>query len=277
LEKENELMAGKTWLITGTSKGFGRLWSLAALERGDRVAALARDRETLRDLHERYRDRALTLSADVTDRHAVQKAVTQAYEHFGRLDVVVSNAGVGLFGAIEETSEVEARHLMETNFFGSLWVIQAATPLLRAQGGGHLVQVSSFLGVATLPYLGLYNASKWAVEGLIQSVAAEVQQFGIKTTLIEPGPFGTDWFTSSPHAEELPAYDESRREFFNHTPKLVNPVNTHIGLFAAVDADEPPTRLFLSSFPHPIVSADYQARLAQWDAWKDIAATADAD
>ena len=270
-------MPYKIWLITGASKGFGLLWATAALDRGDRVAALVRNPASVSQLADIYGDAVLPLAADVSNRAGITDAVKIAHNHFGRLDVVVNNAGIGLFGAVEETSEEQARKQFETNFFGSLWVVQAALPLLRDQRGGHIVQVSSYLGVTALPFLGLYNATKWAVEGLIQSLAAEVRPFGIKTTLIEPGVFGTDWSTSAPHADELPAYDESRREFFNTPLNWVNPVNTHLGLFAAVDADEPPTRLFLGSYPYPIVAADYQTRLAQWDAWKDIAATADAD
>jgi NAD(P)-dependent dehydrogenase (short-subunit alcohol dehydrogenase family) len=144
--------------------------------------------------------------------------VRAAHEHFGRLDVAVNNAGVGLFGAIEETSEEQARAQFDTNFFGSLWVVQAALPLLRDQGGGHIVQVSSFLGVTALPFLGLYNATKWAVEGLIQSLAGEVAQFGIRTTLIEPGLFGTDWAASAPHADGVPAYERSRRAWPQRLP-----------------------------------------------------------
>jgi len=270
-------MSQKIWFITGSSKGFGRHWATAALDCGERVAALVRDPAAVSGLVDKYGDAVLPLTADVTDRVAVSEAVGTAHKHFGRLDVVVDNAGVGLFGAVEETSEEQARQQFETNFFGSLWVVQAAVPLLRKQGAGHIVQISSYLGVTTLPFLGLYNATKWAVEGLIDSLAAEVRQFGINTTLIEPGIFGTDWAGASERAKELPPYEQSRAEFFSTPLTWVDPVNSHIALFAAVDADEPPTRLFLSRFPHPIVAADYQARLTQADTWSDIAATADAD
>jgi NAD(P)-dependent dehydrogenase (short-subunit alcohol dehydrogenase family) len=269
-------MTEKTWLITGASKGFGRLWASAALERGDRVAALLRNPAILDDLRDTYGDAILALPVDVTDRVAVGDAVKQAHAHFGVLHVVVNNAGIGLFGAVEETSEAEARQQFDTNFFGSLWVTQAAIPLLRAQGGGHIVQVSSYLGVTALPYVGLYTATKWAVEGLIQSLAAEVEQFGINTTLIEPGPFAADWSTSAPYTGELPQYD-TLRQVFGSGLVWVDPVNTPTALFAAVDADVPPTRLILGSYPHSVVAADYQVRLAQWDAWAEVAASADSD
>src|SRR5262245_26938156 len=138
----------KVWFITGTSRGFGRVWTEAALERGDRVAATARSVEALAEFSERYgEEQLLPLALDVTDKACVDAVVPQAYEHFGRFDVVVNNAGYGLFGAVEEVTEQQARAQLETNFFGALWVTKAALPLLRAQGGGHILQVSSVGGV----------------------------------------------------------------------------------------------------------------------------------
>src|SRR3954469_766404 len=167
-------MAEKTWFITGTSRGFGREWAAAALERGDRVAATARDPETLADLAQEQGDALLALPLDVTDRDAVFETVRRAHEHFGRLDVVVNNAGYGQFGMIEEISEHEARDQIETNLFGALWVTQAALPFLREQGGGHIVQVSSIGGITAFVETGLYHASKWALEGFSQSLAQQV-------------------------------------------------------------------------------------------------------
>src|SRR5450631_4375324 len=200
-------MANKTWFITGTSRGFGREWAAAALDRGDRVAGTARDPSTLDDLKEQYGDALLTLELDVTDRSAVFAAVKQAHEHFGRLDVVVNNAGYGQFGMVEELSEDDARDQIETNLFGALWVTQAALPYLREQGVGHFLQVSSIGGISAFPTVGIYHASKWALEGLSQSLAQEVAGFGIKVTLIEPGGYSTDWGGSSAkHAEAHDAY-----------------------------------------------------------------------
>jgi NAD(P)-dependent dehydrogenase (short-subunit alcohol dehydrogenase family) len=267
-------MAHKTWFITGTSRGFGRLWASAALERGDKVAATARDTSSLADLVEKYQDAVLPIALDVTHREAGRDAVNAAYEHFGRLDVVVNNAGIGLFGAVEETSEAEAREQFDTNFFGSLWVTQAALPLLREHGGGHILQVSSVLGVTTFPYAGLYNASKWAVEGLAQTLASEVAAFGIKTTLIEPGPYGTDWAGSARRATPLPAYDQLREAFSNSGLVFVDPANTPKAILAVVDAENPPLRVFLGTGPREMVTADYQTRLEQWTAWADVATSA---
>src|SRR6478672_10626697 len=187
----------KVWFITGTSKGFGHIWAAAALERGDKVAATARDTATLQDLLERHGDAILPIELDVADKAAVDTAAAQAHDHFGRLDVVVNNAGYGLFGMIEEVTEEQARAQIETNLFGALWVTKAAVPYLREQGSGHIIQVSSIGGVNAFPTVGLYHASKWGLEGFSQALAQEVADFGIKVTLIEPGGFSTDWAGSS--------------------------------------------------------------------------------
>ena len=200
-------MAEKTWFITGTSRGFGREWTIAALERGDRVAATARDPQTLDDLAAEHGDALLPLALDVTDRDAVFETVRRAHEQFGRLDIVVNNAGYGQFGMVEEISEQEARDQIETNLFGALWVTQAALPFLREQGSGHFLQVSSIGGISAFPGIGMYHASKWALEGISQALAQEVKGFGIHVTLIEPGGFSTDWGGSSArHAEPLDVY-----------------------------------------------------------------------
>src|SRR3954451_1295242 len=205
-------MTQKVWFITGASRGFGREWTIAALERGDSVAATARDTSTLDDLVEKYGDRLLPLQLDVTDRAADFAAVAQAQERFGRLDVVVNNAGYGHFGFVEELSESDARDQLETNYFGALWVTQAALPFLRAQGSGHILQVSSIGGISAFPLVGAYHASKWALEGMSQALAQEVAGFGIRVTLIEPGGFSTDWSgPSAKRSEELPAYADYRR------------------------------------------------------------------
>src|SRR5580704_13523145 len=201
----------KVWFITGTSKGFGRIWAQAALERGDQVVATARDRDTLTPLAEAHGDAVLTLALDVTDKAGVDAAIAAGRERFGRLDVVVNNAGYGLFGAIEEVSEEQARAQIETNLFGALWVTKAALPILREQGSGHIIQVSSIGGITAFPGIGAYHASKWALEGFSQALAAEVADFGIHVTLIEPGGFSTDWAgPSAKHSPANPAYAAAR-------------------------------------------------------------------
>src|SRR6201988_2449744 len=202
-------MSNKVWFITGTSRGFGREWAIAALERGDKVAATARDTATLDDLVKKYGDALLPLQLDVNDHDADFAAVKQAHDHFGRLDIVVNNAGYGHFGFVEELTEAEARAQIETNVFGALWVTQAALPYLRAQRSGHIIQVSSIGGITAFQNVGIYHASKWALEGFSQALAQEVATFGIHVTLVEPGGFSTDWAgSSSKSAERLPAYAE---------------------------------------------------------------------
>jgi NAD(P)-dependent dehydrogenase (short-subunit alcohol dehydrogenase family) len=177
----------KTWFITGASKGFGREWAEAALEREDKVAATARNLQTLDALVDTYGDSVLPIQLDVTDRGADFDAVNGAADHFGGLDVVINNAGYGHFGMIEELTEDDVRSQLETNFFGALWVTQAALPIMREQGSGHIIQVSSLGGITAFPAIGAYHASKWALEGLSQSLSQEVAGFGIDVTLIEPG------------------------------------------------------------------------------------------
>src|SRR6202522_2657880 len=202
----------KTWFITGTSRGFGREWAIAALDRGDKVAATARNTAALDDLVAKYGDAVLPVKLDVTDREAAFAAVRQAYQHFGRLDVVVNNAGYGHFGMVEEVSETEIRAQLETNVLGALWVTQAALPFLREQGSGHILQVSSIGGISAFRNTGAYHASKWALEGLSQSLAQEVAGFGIKGTLIEPAGYSTDWSGSSAQPPTPPSADHKARE-----------------------------------------------------------------
>ncbi len=271
-------MTSKTWFITGTSRGFGREWAIAALERGDTVAATARDLSSLDDLVEAHGDALLPLSLDVTDREASFAAVAAAHERFGRLDVVVNNAGYGQFGMVEELSEDEARAQIETNLFGALWVTQAALPILRAQGSGHILQVSSIGGVSAFPSVGIYHASKWALEGISQALAQEVAGFGIKVTLIEPGGYSTDWGGSSAkHATPLDAYDSVREQAANRPSRRAtpgDPVATREAVLTLVDADEPPLRVFFGSAPLAIATADYESRLATWNEWQSLSVAA---
>ncbi|MBS2554256.1 SDR family oxidoreductase [Catenulispora sp. NL8] len=267
----------KTWFITGASRGFGRIWAEAALKRGDRVAATARHPETLQPLVDAYGDAVLPLALDVTDRDATVAAVGRAVETFGRLDVVVNNAGYGLFGMVEETTEEQARAQIETNLLGPLWVTQAVLPHLREQGGGHILQVSSIGGLAAFPTLALYNASKWGLEGMSEALAQEVGPLGIRVTIVEPGPYGTDWSTGSAvHTEPIAAYDpirEARRAGATaRAPQ--DPQVTADVILELVDAEEPPLRLFLGPYPYPIVKAAYQKRLETWEAWQPLATRA---
>ncbi|GAA2248082.1 SDR family oxidoreductase [Herbiconiux moechotypicola] len=268
-------MAQKVWFITGTSRGFGREWAIAALERGDSVAATARDTASLGDLVERFGERILPLQLDVTDREADFAAVTEAYNYFGRLDVVVNNAGYGQFGFIEELSEKEARDQIETNVFGALWITQAALPYLRAQGSGHIVQVSSIGGISAFQNIGIYNASKWALEGFSQSLAQEVASFGVKVTLVEPGGFSTDWAgDSAKTATPLPDYEAAHAAAAElRRTRVSDPGDPHASAAAIlriVDAEEPPLRVFFGATPLQTAKADYASRIAEWEKWNEV-------
>ncbi|BDI23366.1 SDR family oxidoreductase [Herbiconiux sp. L3-i23] len=268
-------MSSKVWFITGTSRGFGREWAIAALERGDRVAATARDTGSLDDLVEKYGDAILPIGLDVTDRAADFAAVKAAHEKFGRLDVVVNNAGYGQFGFIEELSEDEVRAQIETNVFGAFWITQAALPFLREQGSGHIIQVSSIGGISAFPNIGAYHASKWALEGFSQALAQEVAGFGIHVTLIEPGGFSTDWGGSSAkHAAPLAAYDETREKIAEARKQRLgtpgDPNASAKAILEVVDAEEPPLRVFFGSSPLATAKADYASRIETWEKWNDV-------
>jgi NAD(P)-dependent dehydrogenase (short-subunit alcohol dehydrogenase family) len=267
----------KVWFITGTSRGFGRSFAESALGRGDQVAGTARDLGGLDDLVERFGDLVLPLRLDVTDKAAVHEAVLAAHEHFGRLDVVVNNAGYGLFGAVEELDEQRLRDQMETNFFGAVWVTQAVLPILRLQGSGHIIQISTIGGIGAFPTLGGYHASKWALEGLTEALSQEVAGFGIRVTLVEPGGFATDWAGSSAvHADPNPVYDGIRAALRERgagsTPG--DPEAAGPALLTIVDADQPPLRVLFGEQPTHIVKYLYDQRLQTWAEWEHVSLAA---
>jgi NAD(P)-dependent dehydrogenase (short-subunit alcohol dehydrogenase family) len=268
-------MAQKVWFITGTSRGFGREWALAALERGDSVAATARDTSSLADLVDRFGDHILPLQLDVTDREADFAAVTEAYNFFGRLDVVVNNAGYGQFGFMEELSEKEVRDQFETNVFGAIWITQAALPFLRDQGSGHIVQVSSIGGITAFQNIGIYNGSKWALEGFSQALAQEVASFGVSVTLVEPGGFSTDWGgasakTAEPLADYRAAHDAAAESRKSRVSTPGDPKASAAAILRIVDAEKPPLRVFFGTGPLQIAKADYASRIAEWEEWSEV-------
>ena len=267
----------KIWFITGTSRGLGRAWAAAALERGDKVAAAARDTAALADLVEAYGDSILPIRLDVTDRAAAFAAVAAAHDHFGRLDVVVNNAGTGQYGFVEELTEAEVRAQLDTNLFGALWVTQAALPYLRAQGQGRILQVSSIGGVTAFPQLGAYHASKWALEGLSQSLAQEVAPFGVRVTIVEPGGFNTSWVGSAGQSARHPDYlDAHRRAEQDRADRMdlnADPADSVAAVMAVVDSEDPPLRIFLGEAPLRLARADYESRLAVWEQWQPVSAS----
>jgi NADP-dependent 3-hydroxy acid dehydrogenase YdfG len=273
-QQNNNSSVSKVWFITGASRGFGRVWADAALKRGDKVAATARRLESIADLKEKYGENVLTLALDVTNPDEVKTAVTQAHAHFGRLDIVLNNAGYSLVGTIEEASADDVRALYETNIFGTLAVIQAALPLLRQQGGGHILGTSSGLGHVTMPVIGYYCSSKWAFEAIHESLAAEVKDFGIKVTIIEPGAYATEFGSqdSLKFAAGLDIYADFKTHFFGRLKNAEkgDPNATPEAIFKIVDAENPPLRFNLGSHNLTWVRAAYAERLATWEAWQDV-------
>ena len=275
VKKANE---PKVWFITGTSRGFGRIWAEAALQRGDRVAATARNVESLADLRQKYGDRVLTLALDVTQAAQAEAAVNAAHAHFGALDVVINNAGYSLVGTIEEAAADEIRLLYETNVLGPLAVIKAALPIMRRQGHGHILGTSSNLGHFVIPMIGYYCSSKWAFEAIHESLAAEIRPFGIQVTIIEPGAYATEFGSpqSLKFATPLPQYDTLRAEIMGQLTNYDrgNPDATGAAILAVVDAPNPPLRLFLGRDNLDGMKQTYADRINVWEAWQDVAIAA---
>ena len=264
----------KIIFITGASRGFGKMWAKALLKRGDKVAVTARNIDDLGDLVLEFGTSVLPIKLNVDDRKACFEAVVLAKKYFGSIDILVNNAGFGLFGAIEETTEEQARAQLETNFFGLLWMTQAILPIMRAQKSGHIIQVSSFLGLITSPALGLYNASKHAVNGMSETLAAEVAPFGIKVSMIEPNGFATDWSSaSSLHTEPNEIYAPLRKEVADSiTPDTWGmPENTAQAFLELIDSENPPLHFLLGKKAYPAVRKIYKERLSEFERWKDTA------
>ncbi|WP_369134074.1 SDR family NAD(P)-dependent oxidoreductase [Modestobacter sp. I12A-02662] len=271
----------KVWFVTGSSRGLGRHFVEAALSRGDQVAATARDTASLDDLVATHGEAVLPLALDVTDRAAVFASVRRAAEHFGRLDVIVNNAGYAQVGAIEELTEQQLRDQVETNLFGAVWVVQAALPL-RDQGAGHIIQLSSVAGLLAMPLGGAYHASKWALEGLNESLAEEVADFGIRVTVVEPGGFATrngknpDPLANGHVAGPDPAYDGLRQRLAGLVGRQPagDPAAAAQALLTIVDSDAPPLRVLFGQGFYPMLQQTYADRLKTWADWQDLSAAA---
>jgi NAD(P)-dependent dehydrogenase (short-subunit alcohol dehydrogenase family) len=272
----------RTWLITGASRGLGRAFAEAALEAGDAVVATARVPAALDDLLTTYPGRAFALELDVTDRVRAVEVADEAVELLGRLDVVVNSAGYGLHASVEETTEREAREQMETNFFGALWVAQAVMPHLRRAGRGHFIQISSAAGGTAFPLVGLYCASKYALEGLTESLALEVAPFGVRVTIVQPSDFRTGFREAcqrsiapeSPYARAFPdavaalAVATSEHE-------AGDPQRAAKALRELVEMSEPPLRLLLGNAAFDRVTAAHRRQLADWERFEELARSAD--
>ncbi|MEO6231756.1 MAG: SDR family NAD(P)-dependent oxidoreductase [Ferruginibacter sp.] len=267
----------KTIFITGASRGLGRIWLEAFLKRGDNVAVAVRTPEKMDELAKEYPDNLLVLKLDVTNKVAAIKAVNSAKAHFGSIDVLINNAGYGLMGAIEEVTEDEIRAQFETNVFGLLWVTQAVIPIMRQQKSGHIIQLSSALGLATMPTMGLYSASKFSVEAIGETLAAEVAGFGIKVTIVEPNGFETDFSGSSlTQSKTIDVYDDVRKALYEQagTQEKGEPNATATAILTLIDAENPPLRLMLGKVIYPWIKYVYDERIKTWEDWQAVSTAA---
>ena len=271
----------KTWFITGASSGLGRIMTEKLLDRGDRVIGTARRTVALSDLASAHANQLHVVSLDLIDTVAVRAAIDQAFERVGRIDVVVSNAGYGLFGAGEELSDEQIDRQLATNLTGSIQLIRASLPHLRSQGGGRIVQVSSEGGQIAYPAFSLYHASKWGIEGFIEAVAQEVAPFGIDFIIAEPGPTGTNFGAALDRAEPSEIYEETPA---GEVRRLVasgefvirgDAVSTVDAMIEAANSDHPPLRLALGSTAYENIRAALTKRLEALEAQRDIALSAD--
>jgi NAD(P)-dependent dehydrogenase (short-subunit alcohol dehydrogenase family) len=274
--------SGRVWFVTGSSSGFGRAIGGAVLDAGDRLVATARDVADLEPLAARDPDRVLALPLDVTDAAAARAVVAKARGHFGRLDVVVNNAGYGHVGAVEELTDARWRRQLEVNLLGVIHVTRAALPVMRQQGSGHFVQMSSLNGIEAMPGGAYYVASKFAVEGFSESLAAEVAHLGIRVTIVEPGPHRTRFANdrSVKWAEPMPEYGPSVGQVREAISELDgnqpgDPERAARAIVRAVDADEPPLRLPLGTMAVENIRAKLTDQLAELEKWAELSATSD--
>ncbi|MFC7328111.1 SDR family NAD(P)-dependent oxidoreductase [Marinactinospora rubrisoli] len=271
--------AGRVWFVTGASRGLGRAFTEAALAAGDRVVAAARTVTPLEEPAAEYGERLFALPLDVTDRSAVQAAVDAAVRHFGRLDVVVNNAGFLAMGMIEEFTEAQARAQMETNFFGALWVSQAVAPHLRAQRSGRILQIASVAGPGGAPLTGMYGASKAALEGMSEALAAELAPFGVKLTIVHPGGFWTGLYTAGlAMTEPMAAYAELRAETekgFSEGSVDSMPEVAAEAVMKLVDSEDPPVSVLLGSMVYDLAFDLSRKRMAVWEKWEEVSRAAE--
>ncbi|WP_227999469.1 SDR family NAD(P)-dependent oxidoreductase [Nocardia australiensis] len=267
------MTTAKAWFITGASRGLGRAFTEAALAAGDRVVAVARNIDPLEDLAAAYPEALVRFPLDVADRRAVFEGVQQAFAAFGRLDIVVNNAGGLLYGMVEEATEEQIRAHLDVNFFGAVWVSQAAVPHLRAQGAGRILQVTSMGSAGGMATVGFYGAGKVALDSLSEALAMEVERFGIKVTIVEMGGYATGLFTAGTTATEpLPQYDALRTELeemwgdeSGPDPSTAAPV-----IMELATLPDPPRRLIIGSRSYDQVREIDQTRIGQYQAWEHL-------
>ncbi|NVI91826.1 oxidoreductase [Actinomadura sp. BRA 177] len=273
----------RVWLITGATSGFGRAIVEAALAAGDRVVAAARRKEALDDLVERYPGRVHAVVLDVTEQKQIADAVAEAVLWQGRVDVLVNNAGRGLVGAVEETTDRELRDLMDVHFFGPAALTRAVLPHMRRQGSGAIVQMSSMGGRFSFPGVGAYSATKFALEGLSEALAQEVAPFGIKVLVVEPGAFRTSFAGGGLYqTSAMPEYAESVGPVRTNLPdsdgrQPGDPAKAAAAIVAALDADETPLRLPLGNDAADAVAASLEGALKEFQSWEPVSRGTDFD
>jgi NAD(P)-dependent dehydrogenase (short-subunit alcohol dehydrogenase family) len=275
-------MAQRTWLITGVSSGFGRQLTEQLLARGHRVVGTVRDTGKVDDLLDRYRDTLRIEVLDVTDTAAIHDVVERSFSRLGRIDVIVSNAGYGLFGAAEELTDEQVDHIIATNLVGSIQLIRAVLPRLRTQGGGRVIQISSYGGQVAFAGNSLYHATKWGIEGFVESVAQEVAPFGIGMTIVEPGGARTAFrYGSAQVAKPMPVYDGNPAHSFMRMLDPKNglapgdPARMAARIIESVDVEPAPLRIVLGSQALESTVAALRKRIGGFEAQKELAASTD--
>lgn len=270
----------KVWLITGCSTGFGREIAVQAIKAGYKVVVTARKPETLVELKELNEKNVLALPLDVTDQEQVNEAVQKSIETFGQLDVLINNAGIGYFSSVEESVEEETRKMFEVNFWGLMNMTDAVLPIMRSQKSGHIINFSSIGGLASFPSLGYYHATKYAVEGITESLAQEVAPFNIKVSLLEPSGFRTDWAGRSSVKTESKIYEDTVGMMIQGAEagsgnESGNPVKAAEAIIAIVESPNPPLRLLLGKMAYQVATHKYTTLLESIEEWKETTVTAD--
>ncbi|WP_033292488.1 SDR family oxidoreductase [Amycolatopsis jejuensis] len=270
----------KTWFITGASRGIGRELTEQALRRGDRVAATLRNPSVLDELRETYGDQLWTARLDVTDDDAMRDVVGRAFAELGRIDVVVSNAGYGLIGAAEEFTDEQVAAMISTNLTASIQLARTTTPYLRKQGGGHFVQMSSMGGFITYTGFAMYHATKFGLEGFFEAWSSEVEPFGIRTTLVEPGQIRTSFYETTQIAETSDVYRDHPSMWRGEVDLTTMPgdqAKVAAAMIEAADAPAPPSRLLLGSDAFAMVTGALAERLAYFQAHEAVSRSTDID
>ncbi|EKM1871768.1 MULTISPECIES: SDR family oxidoreductase [Bacilli] len=268
----------RVWFITGASSGLGYEFTKKVLESGDKVVGVARNIEKLNELKYQFEGMLLPLSLDVTDRSAVFTTVETAIKHFGRIDIVINNAGNMVLGMIEEFSEDEVRSQMETNFYGAIWICQAAMPYLRTQGSGHIIQISSIGGLITGPMSGIYSASKFALEGFSEALAQEAAHFGVKVSIVEPGGYWTNLYLKMSFTTQNKEYDSLREKLAqqNSTESVdSDPKLAAEAIMKLVNSENPPLRLILGSLFYDLAVENAEKRISTWKEWESVSRSAE--